>query len=118
MLCWFVKIQNGEKIGEWLKMARFKHGVIPKSKVINGVLRLPVEILDKGRDWVYCRYISSDGSPNPYTQKVMSTDYGYNQLKRVAVGGWAYMPRKKLTKKDARIVLNALFKHKKRAKKL
>jgi hypothetical protein len=98
-------------------MTRFKRGVIPQSKVINGVLRQPVEILDKGKDWVYCRYISSNGSPNPYTAKVMSTDYGYSQLKRVAVGGWTYMPRKKLTKKDMRIIGNALFKRKKKVKK-
>jgi len=60
-----------------------------ESKKIRGVLRHPVKVIEKGKDWV--DWMRPDG------MKSREWDFmaGYKHLKQIPVGCWTYYPKKK-----------------------
>jgi hypothetical protein len=81
----------------------------PRSKLINGVLRLPVKVLSKGDGWVDYAYWQIDCTLGKVNRDTASKDaYEYPRLSAARVGSTVYYPRKKMSRRDARSVLDII----------
>jgi len=60
-----------------------------KPKKIRGVMRFPVKVIEKGKDWVDWE------RPDGMQSREWDFMGGYNLLKRTPVGCWVYYPKKR-----------------------
>ncbi len=70
------------------KRSRKRDMELHKPKKIRGVLRFPVKVIAKGKDWVDWR------RPDGLESRTWDFMHGFKQLKRTRVGSWIFFPAK------------------------